>query len=51
MFDKSDDEKEEDEGEEAQWRKDRFEREKWLQEQQVGFFIFRFLGLEALVNC
>ena len=33
--DKSDDEKEEEEGEEAKWRKDRYEREKWLQEQQV----------------
>jgi hypothetical protein len=33
--DKSDNEKEEEEGEEAKWRKDRYEREKWLQEQQV----------------
>lgn len=35
FYDQSDEEKEDEEGEEAKWRKDRFEREKWLQEQQM----------------
>ena len=38
MFNNSDEEKEEEENEtDSQWRKERYEREKWLTEQQVTY--------------